>query len=255
MISCALHDPVGGQWPEGGAAARECVAESAPGFKVELYATGLDNPRLIRTAPNGDFFLPKAAPGDITSFPRNHRRRQAGADPRLSPRAEPSVRDRVLSAGTESAVGLRRQHRLGRALSVPERRFEGARAAEHIVGPAHRAATGRATSNSQPTAGRCSSLSARVRTSTTPIRTPGEKNRADILEFNPDGSGLRVYAYGIRNRGGMAVNPKTGELWCSVNERDALGRQPCSRLHHARAGGRFLWLAVVVHGRASGSAA
>jgi glucose/arabinose dehydrogenase len=29
-----------------------------------------------------------------------------------------------------------------------------------------------------------------------------EKNRAAILEFNPDGSGMRVYAYGIRNAGG-----------------------------------------------------
>ncbi len=31
---------------------------------------------------------------------------------------------------------------------------------------------------------------------------PAEKNRADILEFNPDGSGMRIYAYGIRNAGG-----------------------------------------------------
>lgn len=56
-----------------------------------------------------------------------------------------------------------------------------------------------------------------------PDTTPAEKNRADILEFNPDGSGMRVYAYGIRNCVGEEVNPKTGELWCSVNERDALG--------------------------------
>jgi glucose/arabinose dehydrogenase len=57
-----------------------------------------------------------------------------------------------------------------------------------------------------------------------PDTTPNEKNRADILEFNPDGSAMRVYAYGIRNAGGgLAINPKTGELWCSVNERDALG--------------------------------
>jgi Chaperone of endosialidase len=36
--------------------------------------------------------------------------------------------------------------------------------------------------------------------------------------------GMQVYAYGIRNPGGgLAINPKTGELWCSVNERDALG--------------------------------
>ena len=38
------------------------------GFKVELYATGLDNPRLIRTAPNGDMFVAESKPGDIRIF-------------------------------------------------------------------------------------------------------------------------------------------------------------------------------------------
>jgi glucose/arabinose dehydrogenase len=56
-----------------------------------------------------------------------------------------------------------------------------------------------------------------------PDTSPGEKNRADILVFNPDGSDMQVYAYGIRNAGGgLAINPKTRELWCSVNERDGL---------------------------------
>src|SRR5258705_11069912 len=51
-----------------------------------------------------------------------------------------------------------------------------------------------------------------------------KKTRADILQFNPDGSEMRVYAYGIRNAGGgLAINPKTGELWCPGNERDGLG--------------------------------
>src|SRR5262249_8878378 len=47
--------------------------------------------------------------------------------------------------------------------------------------------------------------------------------RADVLEFNPDGSGKRIYAYGIRNCAGLAVHPTTGEVWCSTNERDGLG--------------------------------
>src|SRR5450631_2243224 len=38
------------------------------GFKVELYATGLDNPRLIRTAPNGDIFLANSQGNSITIF-------------------------------------------------------------------------------------------------------------------------------------------------------------------------------------------
>ncbi len=52
---------------------------------------------------------------------------------------------------------------------------------------------------------------------------PREFHRADILEYTPDGKFEEVYAHGIRNCVGEAVNPITGELWCSVNERDNLG--------------------------------
>lgn len=50
-----------------------------------------------------------------------------------------------------------------------------------------------------------------------------EIRRANILEINPDGSGERVYAAGLRNPVGMDWNPVTGELWTAVNERDKLG--------------------------------
>ena len=56
-----------------------------------------------------------------------------------------------------------------------------------------------------------------------PDTTPNEFHRADILEFTPEGKFLRVYASGIRNCVGEAINPTTGQLWCSVNERDNLG--------------------------------
>ena len=39
----------------------------------------------------------------------------------------------------------------------------------------------------------------------------------------PDGKFVKVYASGIRNCVGEAINPTTGQLWCSTNERDALG--------------------------------
>ena len=42
--------------------------QAPAGFKVEQYATGLNNPRLIRTAPNGDFFVAESDPGDIKIF-------------------------------------------------------------------------------------------------------------------------------------------------------------------------------------------
>lgn len=50
-----------------------------------------------------------------------------------------------------------------------------------------------------------------------------EIRRANILEINPDGSGERVFASGIRNPVGMDWNPVTKQLWTAVNERDELG--------------------------------
>jgi glucose/arabinose dehydrogenase len=50
-----------------------------------------------------------------------------------------------------------------------------------------------------------------------------EVRRADILEINPDGSGEKIYAAGLRNPVGMAWEPETGALWVAVNERDGLG--------------------------------
>lgn len=47
--------------------------------------------------------------------------------------------------------------------------------------------------------------------------------RANILEVNPDGSELRVFASGLRNPVGMDWEPKTKTLWTVVNERDGLG--------------------------------
>jgi glucose/arabinose dehydrogenase len=56
-----------------------------------------------------------------------------------------------------------------------------------------------------------------------PDTHPKEFHRADILEFTPEGKFVKVYASGIRNPVGIAVNPTTGQLWCSTNERDNLG--------------------------------
>src|SRR6202012_5949512 len=53
--------------------------------------------------------------------------------------------------------------------------------------------------------------------------SPAGKDRAPILEYTPEGKFVKVYWSGIRNPVGIAINPTTGELWCSVNERDLLG--------------------------------
>ncbi len=69
-----------------------------------------------------------------------------------------------------------------------------------------------------------------------------EFHRADILVANPDGTDLRVYAWGIRNPVGLAVSPQTGELWASVNERDLLGDNlPPDYITHVQDGGFYGW--------------
>jgi glucose/arabinose dehydrogenase len=50
-----------------------------------------------------------------------------------------------------------------------------------------------------------------------------ENKRANILEINPDGTGERIYASGLRNPNGMDWAPKSKKLWTAVNERDGLG--------------------------------
>ena len=47
--------------------------------------------------------------------------------------------------------------------------------------------------------------------------------RATIMQFNIDGSGGRVFARGLRNPVGIAFQPGTGILYTTVNERDGLG--------------------------------
>ena len=56
-----------------------------------------------------------------------------------------------------------------------------------------------------------------------PDTHPNEFHRADVLEYTPEGKFVEVYASGIRNCVGEAINPVTGQLWCSTNERDRLG--------------------------------
>ncbi len=50
-----------------------------------------------------------------------------------------------------------------------------------------------------------------------------DARRAAVMEFNPDGSGMKIFAKGLRNAVGMAVNPKTDTIWVTVNGRDNLG--------------------------------
>jgi glucose/arabinose dehydrogenase len=69
-----------------------------------------------------------------------------------------------------------------------------------------------------------------------------ETDRAAVLAFDPDGKNRRVYATGLRNCVGMLVYPGTGDLMCSVNERDELGDNlPPDYITRVKKGGFYGW--------------
>lgn len=66
--------------------------------------------------------------------------------------------------------------------------------------------------------------------------------KASIWEVNPDGTGMRVYASGLRNPVGMGWAPGTNTLWTVVNERDLLGDDLVpDYLTHVKEGGFYGW--------------
>jgi glucose/arabinose dehydrogenase len=69
-----------------------------------------------------------------------------------------------------------------------------------------------------------------------------ETDRAAVLAFDPDGKNRRSFANGLRNCVGMLVHPGTGDLYCSVNERDELGDNlPPDYVTRVRQGGFYGW--------------
>lgn len=66
--------------------------------------------------------------------------------------------------------------------------------------------------------------------------------RAAITQFNPDGSGGRIFARGLRNSVGLAVHPTTGALWATNNDRDNLGDDvPPERINIIQDGKNYGW--------------
>jgi glucose/arabinose dehydrogenase len=70
-------------------------------------------------------------------------------------------------------------------------------------------------------------------------------DRAAVLRFNEDGSGKRVFASGLRNAVGLAVEPQTKALWASQNERDNLAPShedlPPEEINILTDGGDYGW--------------
>jgi glucose/arabinose dehydrogenase len=69
-----------------------------------------------------------------------------------------------------------------------------------------------------------------------------DQRRAAILVCDPDGKDSRIFASGLRNSVGLAIDPTTGAVWAAVNERDELGDDlPPDYLTSVKDGGFYGW--------------
>ncbi|MDR3465098.1 MAG: sorbosone dehydrogenase family protein [Xanthobacteraceae bacterium] len=221
---------------------RAAVPQVPAGFRIDLFAEGLSGPRILRVAPNGDIFVAETGAGRIRVL-----RAPAGA-------TQP-VRNAVYASGLKQPFGIaffpdgddpkwvyvantdsvvRFPYRSGdlEAAGLPETvvadlpdhsghstrdiafTSDGKRMLVS-VGSASNAAEGMA-----PPSGGLAAWSSRH-----PLGASWglETDRADVLAFDPDGKNRRVFATGIRNCSGLAVQPMNGAVWCATNERDGLG--------------------------------
>jgi glucose/arabinose dehydrogenase len=226
-----------GAWPQ-----------APPGFKVEQFAVGLQNPRLIRTAPNGDLFVAESGPGRIRVLRGINGKGQADtmeifatgltqpfgiAFYPLGP--EPKY---VYVANTDSVVRFPYQNGDLKARGPQETVVASLPGGGRLRGGGHWT---RDVAFSLDGKKMFVSVGSHSNVDDSD-NNEAEFHRADILETTPEGGDVQVYAWGIRNPVGIAVNPQTGELWTSVNERDALGDNlPPDYITHVQQGGFYGW--------------
>ena len=207
-----------GAWPQAPA-----------GFKVTMYAQGFKEPRLIRAAPNGDLFLADSSAGEVVVL------RGVGGDGKAQGREVfASGLDHpfgiafyplgpnpqwVYVANTTSVVRFPYKNGDMKATAAP------ATVVPELPGYAQLTGGGHWTRDvAFSLDGKRMFISVGSGSNVDdPDTHPREFHRADVLEYTPEGKFVEIYASGIRNCVGEAVNPVTGALWCSTNERDGLG--------------------------------
>jgi glucose/arabinose dehydrogenase len=209
------------------------------GFAVELLASGLTGPRIVRAAPNGDVFVAESRAGRISVL-----RSDGGTTAKKSvfasglnypfgiafypPGADPHW---IYVADTGAVVRFPyRDGDLtprGEAETVVPRLPTGGHATRDIAfspdGATMYVSVG-SGSNDAEGMSRLSggTLQGFIADHALGATWGSENDRADVLAFDPQGQNKKVFATGIRNCVGMAVGPD-GTLWCSTNERDGLG--------------------------------
>jgi glucose/arabinose dehydrogenase len=231
------------------------------GFRVDLFASGLDGPRTIRVAPNGDIFVAEsdagrvivfhAADGATTSakastfadglgYPYGIAFYPLGAEPQWVYVAEtdrvvryPYRNGDLAARGKPETVVPRLPHggHVTRdiAFSLDGKRLFVSVGSGSNVAENERELSPSAQAEWDATHGRGASWGA-------------EEDRAAVLSFDPDGGDKRTFASGIRNCAGLTVEPRTGAVWCATNERDGLGDNlPPDYVSRIREGAFYGW--------------
>jgi glucose/arabinose dehydrogenase len=190
------------------------------GFRVERFAFNLMNPRMIRTAPNGDIFVVESQANrirvlrdaDCDGMPEINAIFAEGLNLPFGIAFYPvgETPQYVYVANTGSVVRIPYQNgdtvARGPSETIVDNLPTGGHWTRNIV-------FSKDGSKMYIAVGSRSNVS----------DDESEARRACILEFTPDGRNERVYADGLRNPVGLAIHPATGDLWTSVNERDELG--------------------------------
>ncbi|RVD22342.1 sorbosone dehydrogenase family protein [Mesorhizobium sp. M4B.F.Ca.ET.017.02.2.1] len=231
------------------------------GFSIELVASGIDNPRVVRAAPNGDLFVADSKASQI----RVYRLAEGSARPAQEaifatgltrpygiafypPGDKPQW---VYVANSNSVVRFAYRDGDLKAEGMPETIVPEIPANHHWTrdiafspdGKTLYLSVGSGSNVAEDMAAEPEGGLEQWATSAPLGATWGpEEGRADVLAFDPDGSNRRSFATGLRNCSGMTVQPQTGALWCVVNERDELGDNvPFEYATTVRQGGFYGW--------------
>ncbi len=227
--------------------------QARAGFEVSLLAAGLNGPRRMRVAPNGDLFVVETRAGRVLVLREGQKPQVFASDLKepfgmaFSPANDPAY----LYVATTRDV-LRFAYRGGdtKARARPERLVTGLAGGGHSTrdivfsqdGRTLYVSVGSQGNNATAMGRKPADLAAFERKHGAGASWGPEEWRASVLAFDSMGQNRRAYANGLRNCAGLSLQPATGLLWCAVNERDMLGDDlPPDYATSLRAGGFYGW--------------
>ncbi|HYD82792.1 MAG TPA: sorbosone dehydrogenase family protein, partial [Opitutus sp.] len=219
--------------------------QAPAGFRVNEFASDLKKPRLITTAPNGDIFVAESDANRIRVLRDTNGDGAADVNEVFTTDVrqpfgiafyplgdEPTF---VYVANTGSVVRFPYRADDLKANGAPEMIVENVSAGGRLTGGGHWTRDIVFSQDGQ-------TLFLSVGSLSNVDDDQDEARRARIFAYNPSGGDERVYAWGIRNPVGLAIDPATGALWTSVNERDGLGDDlPPDYITRVKEGGFYGW--------------